>query len=207
MATEQTLLDRIRMLEDRLDYLERGQAVGILGTDQTIKGSHDRLDNILGAGGSSWAYTRTFLVPAKAGYATSATEANAVAIVSPLGMRLTDGATRGCSNAFYLPTDWASGLTIKPLFIADNAGDLYFSAGCYHAAVGEAFTTHDDSAALAARAIAADVLATPLTITPANVAAGDLFVVGVERVGGNALDTVGDLVYCLGWIVSYTASR
>jgi hypothetical protein len=54
MATEATILDRIRALERRIDYLERGQAVGITGTDQTIKGSHDRLDAILGAGNSTF---------------------------------------------------------------------------------------------------------------------------------------------------------
>jgi len=53
MATQATLLDRIRMLEDRLNYLERGQAVGITGTDQTIKGSHDRLDSLFGAGNAT----------------------------------------------------------------------------------------------------------------------------------------------------------
>lgn len=53
MATEKTLLDRIRMIENRIDYLERGQAVGILGTDQTIKGSHDRIDSLFGAGVAS----------------------------------------------------------------------------------------------------------------------------------------------------------
>ena len=53
MTTEATLLDRIRALETRIDYLERGTAVGITGTDQTIKGSHDRLDALLGAGGAS----------------------------------------------------------------------------------------------------------------------------------------------------------
>jgi len=50
MSTEATLLDRIRALEARIDYLERGQAVGITGTDQTIKGCHDRIDAMIGAG-------------------------------------------------------------------------------------------------------------------------------------------------------------
>ena len=50
MAVQATILDRINMLEDRVNYLERGAAVGITGTDQTIKGSHDRLDALLGAG-------------------------------------------------------------------------------------------------------------------------------------------------------------
>lgn len=49
MSTEATLLDRIRALEARIDYLERGQAVGITGTDQTIKGCHDRIDAMIGA--------------------------------------------------------------------------------------------------------------------------------------------------------------
>lgn len=50
------LLDRMRDLERRIALLEATGAAGLSGTDQTIKGSHDRLDNFFGPGslGSQW---------------------------------------------------------------------------------------------------------------------------------------------------------
>lgn len=51
--SEPTLLDRIREIERRLALLETGAGTGLSGTDQTIKGSHDRLDSLLGAGKST----------------------------------------------------------------------------------------------------------------------------------------------------------
>jgi hypothetical protein len=44
------LLDRLHDLEQRLAALERSGGSGLSGTDQTIKGSHDRLDAGYGAG-------------------------------------------------------------------------------------------------------------------------------------------------------------
>ncbi len=42
---------RVRGLEARLAQIEAVMPTGVWGTDQTIKGSHDRLDTLLGAGG------------------------------------------------------------------------------------------------------------------------------------------------------------
>jgi hypothetical protein len=47
-----TFLDRLRAMEARIRALEASQGSGLSGTDQTIKGSHDRLDSMLGAGGT-----------------------------------------------------------------------------------------------------------------------------------------------------------
>lgn len=47
------LLDRLIELERRIAILEAGTGTGLGGTDQTIKGCHDRLDAIMGAGKAS----------------------------------------------------------------------------------------------------------------------------------------------------------
>lgn len=47
------LLDRIVELGRRIAILEAGTGTGLGGTDQTIKGCHDRLDALMGAGKSS----------------------------------------------------------------------------------------------------------------------------------------------------------
>lgn len=47
-----TFLDRLRAMEARIRALEASQGSGLSGTDQTIKGSHDRLDSMLGVGGT-----------------------------------------------------------------------------------------------------------------------------------------------------------
>jgi hypothetical protein len=50
MGSGRSLLDRLAEFESRIRALEGAQQSGILGTDQTIKGGHDRLDALLGAG-------------------------------------------------------------------------------------------------------------------------------------------------------------
>ncbi len=47
------ILDRIADLDKRLRKLEASGGSGLSGTDQTIAGSHDRLDALLGAGVAS----------------------------------------------------------------------------------------------------------------------------------------------------------
>jgi len=50
------IIDRLKAMEQRIAKLEGGGATGLSSTDQTIKGSHDRLDAILGAGVASWPF-------------------------------------------------------------------------------------------------------------------------------------------------------
>lgn len=47
------ILDRIADLDKRLRRLEASGGSGLSGTDQTIAGSHDRLDALLGAAGAT----------------------------------------------------------------------------------------------------------------------------------------------------------
>lgn len=45
-----TIFDRLRSMDARIRALEANAGSGLSGTDQTIKGCHDRLDTLLGAG-------------------------------------------------------------------------------------------------------------------------------------------------------------
>jgi hypothetical protein len=45
-----TIWDTLRRMQAEIDSLKAGIGTGLAGTDQTIKGSHDRLDALLGAG-------------------------------------------------------------------------------------------------------------------------------------------------------------
>lgn len=47
------LYTRLRDLEARIAALEQGGATGLSGTDQTIKGCHDRIDAMIGAGNAA----------------------------------------------------------------------------------------------------------------------------------------------------------
>lgn len=47
------LYTRLRDLEARIAALEQGGATGLSGTDQTIKGCHDRIDAMIGAGNAT----------------------------------------------------------------------------------------------------------------------------------------------------------
>lgn len=53
LASGKGLGDRLLEMERRLAMLEAASGAGLLGTDQTIKGCHDRLDAILGAGNAT----------------------------------------------------------------------------------------------------------------------------------------------------------
>lgn len=49
MSGPATIFDRLRDMDARIRKLEASAGSGLSGTDQTIKGSHDRLDALIGA--------------------------------------------------------------------------------------------------------------------------------------------------------------
>lgn len=146
--------------------------------------------------------TRTFLVQAP--YANNATDGLHLAAASA-GWSMTDNKICDGLGWFYLPSDYVSGLTIKAVVEAAASGNCYAGLTVLHAAAGEAYGTHSDVTATAAIAVTANQIAAIATVTPTNVGAGDYFAMTFERVGNDALDTVGNVVYFKGFLVSYTA--
>lgn len=61
-----TIWDTLRRMQAEIDALKAGIGTGIAGTDQTIKGSHDRLDYLFGAGSLSSRWYNRFALPSSA---------------------------------------------------------------------------------------------------------------------------------------------
>ena len=258
MAGEATLLDRLRALERRLDFLERGAAVGITGTDQTIKGSHDRLDAILGAGGSTFnldadnleqsggvlrfsalaagngltggagaalavnvdgstieissdalrikGLTRKFFIPATRGYVanTSAPLHGADA----RGFLCDDAIDTYVVGNWYLPVDYASGLTIVAVVsVSGTTGSWYGANVVYCGAANQDWDTHSDTSGYD-QVASAEEQKEAQSVSVSNVAAGDYVTCVFHRDGNAANDSATAMaVYCKGWLASYTATR
>lgn len=206
MAIQATLLDRVRMLEDRLNYLERGAAVGITGTDQTIKGSHDRLDGILGVGGTSLAMTRKVLIPATRGYVSNTS--NPLHGADERGFLCDDAIDTYVVGNWYLPSDYSASLTIAAVVECGGTTGLWYGANVFYCgAVNEAYDTHNDSSGYDQVACTEEQEEVQ-SVSVSSVAAGDYVTCVFHRDGNNADDTATAMaVYVKGWLASYVATR
>ena len=147
--------------------------------------------------------TRAFMV-----HATCYNSTDAAVIGASNGsgsVIMPDNKTCYANGSFFVPTDYVSGMTIKPVLLAAGNGDLYASAQAAITAIAGTVPEHTDVANLAANAMTSGILSTPLTITASSVAAGDVVGCYFTRVGTNAADTIGAEVEFYGFLVSYTA--
>lgn len=291
MPAEATLLQRLRALEERINFLERGAAVGITGTDQTIKGSHDRLDAILGAGNSTFSLdadnleftggvlrcsaalagngltgsagaalavnvgtgleissdavriaaaaagnglsggggsalavsvdnstieinsdalrikglTRTFLVQPTRGWVSN--DSNPVHARNDAGFVCEDGVLTAIFGAFFVPSDYASGLTVRAVVAASDAsGNHYSQNTVFYATENEDPEAANNQAGYTA--IATQESYDYVLSVSSSAAAGDICLCRFARAANNASDTATAVeLYVAGWLVSYTATR
>lgn len=124
------------------------------------------------------------------------------------GARMRDGAnTEGGWGHFHVPEDFASGMTITPVIIAEGTGNIWLSVcTASYGAGGQAWDTHTDAGAGTPGAIGVTNTHRNLVaaITPADVAKGDIFALECIREGDNGGDTLEATVYLEGWEVAYT---
>ena len=146
--------------------------------------------------------TRTLFVPATGMYVAGATW---MYRDSSVGWEMDDGVISTAYGEFYVPSDYASGMTIVAVLQAGSAGDCYCTHTAYYAAVGEGWNAANTASAASAVAVGNDVLAAIKSLSMASVAAGDYVTCTFQREGNSASDTVTDYVYFKGWLVSYTA--
>lgn len=161
--------------------------------------------------------TRKILLLAADAKLDVATAVNLGASANLLGaVAYADAATQGAFWTFEVPADWASGvITIQPVWSPGStdgvAHTVRWSMTCKTLAAGVTVTAAGTTVAFtgssATRTVAVLVYdtATSTTLTPA--AAGDLFMVEIQRIGADANDTYVGVVNLIGAIVSYTASQ
>lgn len=160
--------------------------------------------------------TRKLFLPAATAKLDVATAVNLGASANLLGaVAYADAATQGAFWTVEVPADWASGVITVQMVWSPGATDgvahtVRWSMTCKTLAAGVTVTAAGTTVAFtgssAARTIAVLVYdtATSTTLTPA--AAGDLFMIEVQRIGADAADTYVGVVNLVGLIVSYTAN-
>lgn len=145
--------------------------------------------------------TVSFFVPCVAGY--NGTAVTALVMNSAIGMPLADAKICYGYGNFRVPTDYVSGMTIKALVRPNASGNIYAGGEADYGAVGESGSLHTDPVADAAIAVTQAQNCEIVTITPASVAVGDYVELTFTRTATSALDTVNDVVYFPGWLVTY----
>jgi hypothetical protein len=122
------------------------------------------------------------------------------------GIPLPDAAESVAWNVFYLPSDWASGLTVYTVLVGGANGNIYCRTTVTGGANGEdAVGPHSTTVGYAACALTMGKITNTQLVTPAGLSAGDYVTIRFERNATNALDTVNNTVSLMGWLVSYTA--
>ena len=120
------------------------------------------------------------------------------------GATLYDGVNLIVHSSFYVPSDYGSGLTIKPVLALDDytTGNIYYEPVYYWSANGEDTSTHSYVPGSVAQTITAGMF--ELTGYSPAVNLGDYVHLSFQRSASDPLDTVGRNVYFTGWLVTYT---
>lgn len=125
---------------------------------------------------------------------------------SALGSILNNSLLSNVYATFICPQDYASGLTVTPLWFSYGAsGNIYYKTNVYWAAVGETYDTHSSLGAYAALAGLALQWQIGTAMAVASPGAGDIITIHFYRDATDPLDTYTNVLYFLGFIISYTA--
>lgn len=151
--------------------------------------------------------TRKFFVPSVEAYdSTVGGTAGDRMRTTVVGYTLTETSLSSGYGNFLIPQDFASGMTIKPIFYGTaGAGDVYYKTDVQYGAVGEAYNNHAHSGSYAALTVTADVWQVGASVSLTSGAADDLVSMRFYRDGTNGSDTFNGAFYFLGFIVEYTA--
>ncbi len=125
------------------------------------------------------------------------------------GWEMPDNKVCECYGSFYVPEDFASSATFQGYIIAAANGDACMKIYASYGADGETYNTHtDQSAAYRYPTCVADQITEADNFNPvslSSLAAGDIILLKAERKGTDAGDTVNDMVYFMGFLVTYYA--
>ena len=122
------------------------------------------------------------------------------------GWEFVDGKQCECYGFFRVPPDFSASLTINPVFESASAGDARVDLHWNFGANGENYMTHASNTGVEDKTIVANQLSQMTAAgAPAAAALGDYAQLKFTRYGAHANDTVGDTVYFVGFLVSYTA--
>lgn len=122
------------------------------------------------------------------------------------GWQMADAVQSECYASMRVPADFASTFTVNGIFESPSAGDCRCDVYWQFGALGETYTAHASNTGAEDKTIVATRLSTMTADgAPAAAALGDYMKLKFTRFGNHANDTVGDVVYFVGFIVTYTA--
>lgn len=123
-----------------------------------------------------------------------------------------DGVTRRAHFVFHVPSDFISFVSVKGIWTSEAAsGNMSWEMWAYYRAAGEELHVNVDYPAKGITATGGVYIldvqepANPLTLS--NLAVGNYVSVRFRRFGGDAVDTIGGTVNCLGILFTYIASQ
>ena len=122
------------------------------------------------------------------------------------GWEMVDAKQCSCYGSFTCPSDFASTMTLQAVFQPVATGNVEVALTAAHGADGQAYNTHTESTGSVTEAVVAtinDDMTAALAL--GSMAAGDVCVVRFLRYGANVNDTINDILYFVGFLVSYTA--
>ena len=105
---------------------------------------------------------------------------------------------------WYVPQGFSDTMTVRAVFIPYASGDIFGDLEVYHAEDGEDFTTNyesDSSVTITCNGATYVTVSDALSIP--DVTQGELMVIKFQRTATHANDTIGDIVHCQGFIVTY----
>ena len=152
---------------------------------------------------------RELFIPALEGYSPGGTR-------TYLGLfgilRCADAATTEILATIKVPDDFVSFSSVKLAWSSPAAaGDMYWQMSANYAANGEVWNTHSDTPGYGVTtmtltsAIQVEEPALPLTL--ASLAIGDYVGLYFARAGGDALDTLTNVVNVFGFLFTYVANQ
>ena len=110
------------------------------------------------------------------------------------------------TGRFAIPSDFVSDISVEACVVGSQSGNVYARTIAVFGADTEATTINNVSTAYAAHTLAAaDTRYLIDSLSLAGAAIGDMVDVLTWRDSSNVADTIADSVWCLGWLVSYTA--
>ena len=122
------------------------------------------------------------------------------------GWEMVDAKQCECYGSMRVPADFVSTFTVNGVFESPSAGDCRCDVHWAFGAVGESYTAHASNTGVEDKTLVANQLSTMTADgAPAAAALGDYMKLKFTRYGNHANDTVSDVVYFVGFIVTYTA--
>lgn len=173
-----------------------GGAVTIAADDRDYLGSVSQIDH-----NDMADRTRRFLVPAPVGW--NSTDGIELQRGSSSGLQFLDNKVCVAYSGFAVPANYLSDLVVKGVVDPDATGNMLTENSAMYSHCGEAPLTHTNTTGWGLIGVVTNIRNCIASISLASADIGDLVDLTFSRDGTG--DTIGNVVWFMGWLVEYTA--